>query len=440
MAGKWGTATIEDVAEKVGMGPFGSSIKVETFVSDGVPIIGSKHLHKFKMDDAQPFKFITPDHAQRLANSNVVPGDIILTHRGSIGQVSYIPQDSQYTRYVISQSQFYMRCDRTKVMPEYVTMYFKSPEGQHQLLANTSQVGVPAIAQPVTYLRTIVIPLPPLEEQRRIAHILGTLEDTIELNRRMNATLESMARALFKSWFVDFKPVRAKMEGRWRRGESLPGMPAELYDLFPDRLVPSEPGEMPEGWEVKAIEEIVNINPESWSRSNSPFEVKYVDLANTKWGTIQIIQHHLWADAPSRARRILRPGDTIMSTVRPGNGSYALIGEEGLTGSTGFAVLRPSEERFREITYLACTSKENVEWLAHLADGGAYPAIRPEVVGQTRIVIPVCDGALVNCFSSFIAPLFAKATSNNIESSTTSALRDSLLPKLMSGKANFGDG
>ena len=412
MASKWGTATIEDVAAKVGMGPFGSSIKVETFVSDGVPIIGSPHLHKFKMDDAKPFKFITPDHAQRLANSNVVPGDIILTHRGSIGQVSYIPQDSQYTRYVISQSQFYVRCDRTKVIPEYVTMYFKSPEGQHQLLANTSQVGVPAIAQPVSYLRTIVIPLPPLEEQRRIARILGTLDDKIELNRRMNATLEGMARALFKSWFVDFEPVRAKMAGFWNRGESLPAMPADLYDLFPERLVLSELGEVPEGWEVKAIEEIANINPESWSRSDSPFEVKYVDLANTKWGTIQTIQQHLWEDAPSRARRILRSGDTIISTVRPGNGSYALIGEEGLTGSTGFAVLRPSEERFREITYIACTSRKNVEWLAHLADGGAYPAIRPEIVGRTRIIIPVCDRSLVNCFSSLVAPLFAKKTSN----------------------------
>ena len=95
--------------------------------------------------------------------------------------------------------------------------------------------------------------LPPLPEQRAIAHVLGTLDDKIELNRRMNETLEEMARALFKSWFVDFDPVRAKMEGRWRRGESLPGLPADLYDLFPDRLVPSELGEIPEGWEVKTL-------------------------------------------------------------------------------------------------------------------------------------------------------------------------------------------
>ena len=90
--------------------------------------------------------------------------------------------------------------------------------------------------------------MPPLPEQRAIAHILGTLDDKIELNRRMNETLEAMARALFKSWFVDFEPVRAKMEGRWRRGESLPSLPAEHYDLFPDRLVDSELGEVPERW------------------------------------------------------------------------------------------------------------------------------------------------------------------------------------------------
>ena len=101
-------------------------------------------------------------------------------------------------------------------------MYFRSPEGRHQLLANTSQVGVPSIARPVTYLRSILIPLPPLPEQRAIAHVLGTLDDKIELNRRMNETLEEMVRTLFKSWFVDFEPVRARMDDRWRRGESLP--------------------------------------------------------------------------------------------------------------------------------------------------------------------------------------------------------------------------
>ena len=210
MASEWRTATVEEISEKVAMGPFGSSIKVETFVSEGVPVISGQHLRGTRVDDGPGFNFITDEHAQRLSNANVQRGDIVFTHAGNIGQAAYIPDDSEFVRYVISQRQFYMRCDRSKAVPEFVTLYFRSPQGHHQLLANASQVGVPSIAQPVTYLRTIEIPLPPLSEQRAIAHILGTLDDKIELNRRMNETLEAMARGLFKSWFVDFDPVRAK--------------------------------------------------------------------------------------------------------------------------------------------------------------------------------------------------------------------------------------
>ena len=250
---QWPTATIHDVAEKVAMGPFGSSIKVSTFVPDGVPIISGQHLHGVRVDDSPGFNFITHEHARRLANANVGRGDVIFTHRGNIGQVSYIPAESQFDRYVVSQSQFYLRCDRSRVIPEFIALYFTSPEGRHQLLANTSQVGVPAIAQPVTYLRTLEIPLPRLAEQQAITHILGTLDDKIELNRRMNATLEAMARALFQSWFVNFDPVRAKMEGRDT------GLPTEIADLFPDRLVESELGEIPEGWTVGHVEDRFEI-------------------------------------------------------------------------------------------------------------------------------------------------------------------------------------
>ena len=170
---KWPVATIEDIADRVAMGPFGSSIKVETFVPEGIPIVSGKHLHGFRVDDKLSFNFISPQHAQQLANANVLRGDVIFTHRGNIGQVAYIPVDSKFNRYVISQSQFYVRCNRAKIIPEFLVYYFKSNEGRHRLLANTSQVGVPAIAQPVTYLRTIEIPVPPLPEQRAIARILG---------------------------------------------------------------------------------------------------------------------------------------------------------------------------------------------------------------------------------------------------------------------------
>ena len=184
-------------------------------------------------------------------------------------------------------------------------------------------------------VKALTVLLPPLPEQRAIAHVLGTLDEKIELNRRMNETLEAMARALFKDWFVDFGPVRAKMAGRE------PYLPPDVWSLFPDRLAPSELGEVPAGWQVGTLGDVSNLNPESWSRTNVPIGIEYVDLANTKWGVIESTQNVPWQDAPSRAKRILRSGDTIIGTVRPGNGSYSFIGNDGLTGSTGFAVLRP---------------------------------------------------------------------------------------------------
>ena len=225
MNGGWETRTIDEIAEKVGMGPFGSSIKVETFVPEGVPVISGQHLHGIRVNDTPGFNFITQEHAQRLANANVTRRDIVLTHRGTIGQVAYIPESSKFDRYVVSQSQFYVRCDRSRVVPEFLALYLKSPEGQHQLLANTSQVGVPSIAQPVTYLRTLRVPLPPLSEQRAIAHVLGSLDDKIELNRRINETLEQMARALFQVLVRRLRP-RPRQDGRPLAPRPVPPRPA----------------------------------------------------------------------------------------------------------------------------------------------------------------------------------------------------------------------
>jgi len=137
----WQVLRIHEVADRVGMGPFGSSIKVETFVKAGVPIISGQHLRGFMVED-NDFNFITLEHAERLKNSIVSRGDIVFTHAGNIGQVAFIPENSQFTNYIISQRQFFMRCNLDLVTPSFVTYYFQSPEGQHNLLANTSSSGV----------------------------------------------------------------------------------------------------------------------------------------------------------------------------------------------------------------------------------------------------------------------------------------------------------
>ena len=177
------------------------------------------------------------------------------------------------------------------------------------------------------------------------------MDDKIELNRKMNETLEATARAIFKSWFVDFDPVRAKAEGR------NPGLPAPIAALFPDSFEDSELGDIPTGWSAGSLADFALLNPESWTKSTRPEIIQYIDLGNTKWGRIDSITQYASNDAPSRAQRILRGGDTIVGTVHPGNGSYALVTEDGLTGSTGFAVLRPQMSEYQEYVYLASTAQ-----------------------------------------------------------------------------------
>lgn len=276
------------------------------------------------------------------------------------------------------------------------------------------------------FIYPIEVQVPPPDEQRAIAHILGTLDDKIDLNRRMNETLEAMARALFKSWFVDFDPVRAKAEGR-----NL-GLPQRMADLFPDSFEESELGEIPKGWQVATLGDFAALNPESWSKDTRPDIIHYVDLSNTKWGRIESVTTHTRQDAPSRAQRVLRSGDTLVGTVRPGNGSYAFVTEERLTGSTGFAVLRPQRQEYREYVYLAATTAENIEELAHLADGAAYPAVRPEVVAATLSVRP--PDFVLTGFAKAAAALLAKISMSERESRTLGALREALLPKLLSGE------
>ncbi len=279
--------------------------------------------------------------------------------------------------------------------------------------------------------RALEVAYPPLPEQRAIAHILGTLDDKIELNRRRNETLEAMARALFQSWFVDFDPVRAKAEGRD------PGLPKPLADLFPDRFEDSELGEIPAGWALGTLADYANLNPETWSKETRPEVIEYVDLANTKWGRITSTSMYAQRDAPSRAQRVLRPGDAIIGTVRPGNGSYTHIADEGLTASTGFAVLRPLTTADEELVYLASTAPENIERLSHLADGAAYPAVRAEVVLATLVTKP--PRPVIERFSSLTNPVLAKTAQNERESRNLAALRDALLPKLISGELRVRD-
>lgn len=187
----WPVVTILDIAEKVAMGPFGSNIKVSTFVPKGVPIISGNHLRGYFLEEPE-FNYITEEHAEHLKNSIVYTHDIVFTHAGNIGQVAIIPDGCKYKRYVLSQRQFYLRCNEAKVVPEFVLLFFHSASGQHELLSYANQTGVPSIAQPATNLKKILFKCPPIEMQLEWKAQVSPMIERYLNNRYENESLYSL--------------------------------------------------------------------------------------------------------------------------------------------------------------------------------------------------------------------------------------------------------
>ena len=256
--------------------------------------------------------------------------------------------------------------------------------------------------------------IPPLSEQRAIAHILGTLDDKIELNRQMNETLEEMARALFKSWFVDFDPVRAKMEGRWRPGESLPGLPAHLYDFSPDRLVDSELGEIPEGWEVNSLGELMEL-----AYGKALKQDRRADGTVSVYGSNGKIGWH-------NERLVEGPGIVVGRKGTPGVVTWAQ--QDFFPIDTAYYVVpRTGHRNFHFLFY--ALEEQNLQSIA--ADS-AVPGLNRNLAYMNRQVVPT--EPLLAHFNDHVQDNFSSRALIEQESLSLAIQRDLLLPQLMSGE------
>ena len=397
------------------------------------------------------------------------PGDIVIATRQQsdnlpiLGFPAIIPEYLEGSDVIVATN-LYKLTNHSDIPNRFLYWLLRGTEYRNRILSCSKGTTVRMITKDA--IEDFYFRRPPDDEIRKITDILDSLDDKIELNRRMNATLEGMAQALFKSWFVDFDPVidnalaagnpipdeladRAEVRRKtWENeapasfngnedGAGAPSLPA--YNAhFPDSFQETEAmGWIPEGWKAGKITDLADLNSESWSNNTHPNHVNYVDLANTKNGRINEVFPYDYSEAPSRARRVLRGHDTIIGTVRPGNRSFAYIHEEGLTGSTGFAVLRPKQEACRSFVYLCLTQDDVIDHFAHLADGGAYPAVRPEVVGNLETVI--LPDELMELFDQKAYPLIEKIGQHQRATETLTKLRDTLLPKLISGELRVSD-
>ena len=280
-------------------------------------------------------------------------------------------------------------------------------------------------------MNRIVLRTPCLSEQRAIAHVLGTLDDKIELNRRMNETLEEIARALFKSWFVDFEPVRAKMEGRWRRGESLPGLPAELYDLFPVGLLGSEVGEVPEGWEVTALGEVATqrrsgVKPEEIDPDTPYIALEHMPkrcIALSEWGA---------SDGLASGKFRFERGDVLYGKLRP---YFHKVGVAPLDGvcSTDIVVISPESPDWFGFVLGHTSSSEFVDYTDAVSTGTKMPRTKWADMARYRVALPSMEVA--GAFNEMIQPWIWSILSAIHESRSLAKQRDALLPMLVSGEA-----
>jgi len=406
---KFSTCKIADIAEKIAMGPFGSNIKVATFVDSGVPIISGVHLRGFYLDEHPGYNYITEIHAQNLKNSTVYPEDIIFTHAGNVGQVAMIPQNCRFPYYMISQRQFYLRCNKTKVLPQFVVYYLHSHEGQGKLLANVSQVGVPSIAQPSSFLKTIEIPLPSISEQQKLVYILDSINAKIELNAQINQNLEAQAQAIFKSWFVDFEPFQ---DGKF---------------------IDSELGPIPEGWRVVSLEDMAVYNNEKLPASQAMLDT-YISTENMLLNRGGI---ELASSVPSTGCvTVFAKDDVLLSNIRP---YFRKIWYASLSGtcSTDVLCFRAKAKAEREYLFCVLNSESFFEYIMSGAKGTKMPRGDKRQIMSYRIVKPHQD--ILDNFSRTLKPLVDQQRRNTTESHRLAALRDTLLPKLMSGEIDVSD-
>lgn len=422
----WKIVRIDDLKAKeqgsIAIGPFGSRMKSEVYTQSGVPIIRGNNLGKGKHPSGD-FVFVPEDFAKQLGNANVYEGDLVFPHRGNIGEVGVVANG----HFVLSTSLMKLSVDRTLVNPFYLYYFFRSNLGRYELLKNSSTVGTPGIATPLTSLRGIEVPLPSLPVQDSIANILGTLDDKIALNQRRCETLEAMVQGLFKSWFLDFEPVRAKAEGR------NPGLPKHIFALFPSAFQGSDLGPIPEGWKHFRLPEILDINPTRFLRKGDA--APYLDMANMP------IDGHSPSDVTKRpfgsGTRFMN-GDTLMARITPclENGKTAFVDflekDEVGWGSTEYIVLRPKPPMPPEFAYCLARSQVFREFaIKSMTGSSGRQRVATELLNHYAIVTPPPE--VFQTFGMLIKPLFERARVLSDEAVVLAKKRDLLLPELLNG-------
>jgi type I restriction enzyme S subunit len=384
----------------------------------GVPLVTARVIKNGRILPAGEFVAET-DYDAWMRRGLPEAGDVVVTTEAPLGEVAQIRDP----RVALAQRVILLRPKADLLSKQFLALLLQGPVMQHRLAARATGTTVLGIRQ--SELRKVLLPLPPTDWQQAVVRVLSALDDKIDLNGEMNRTLEAMAQAIFRSWFVDFDPVVAKSEGR----EPF-GMDAATAALFPDRFVESELGPIPEGWEVTTFGTVARLRRQVVDPANLDPELPYVGLEHiprqhvvlTDWGS---------ASDVSSAKTAFRQRDILFGKLRP---YFHKVVEAPMGGvcSTDILVICPNESTDHGLVLALASSAEFVAHADSGSSGTRMPRARWEHMQRFAVAWP--PFALRERFTSLLAPMMDLANGNTRESQTLASLRDLLLPKLLSGE------
>lgn len=383
---KYNRYKIKDLISEISMGPFGSNIKVECFVDSGIPVLNGSNLIGFALNDGS-FRYVTEEKANSLGKANAYRGDVVITHRGTLGQIVFIPSDSKFERYVISQSQFRVKCNE-KIMPEYLTYYFHTKIGQHKLLSNASQVGVPALARASTSFQELEIEIPPMIQQQKVVSLLETIRVKIELNNAINDNLADIIQSVYQNRFSS------------TRSDVTAGVLADICSYSKDKVP------------------VLDLNNSNYYSTEN--------MQSDKKGAVDA------ATLPTIAQTTkCRKGDVLISNIRPYFKKIVYC-QFDCGCSTDVLCFCPKESALSAFLFSTLYADHFFDFMAAGAKGTKMPRGDKQQIMTYPIYLPSADELAE--FNSIAIPALTQMECSRLENTRLTALRDALLPKLMSGE------
>ncbi|MDG2841100.1 restriction endonuclease subunit S [Vibrio parahaemolyticus] len=427
MSCNWPIVKLGDYCSKIGSGatPKGGN---SVYLDHGeISLIRSQNIYNegFKSDG---LVYITPEAAQKLKNVIIEPNDVLINITGdSVARVCLAPNEFLPAR--VNQHVAILRVDPEEFDHRYLRYFLTSTKMQNYLLTIASTGGT-RNALTKSMLESLEVSKPSLDVQKRIGDVLESFESKIELNSRTNQTLEEMAQAIFKSWFVDFDPVKAKMNG-----EQPEGMDAATASLFPEKLVESELGLIPEGWEVNQLSDICKNHSQSYDLK-SVDEVIFVNTGDVLEGDFLHKDYSPVAGLPGQAKKAIKEDDILYSEIRPKNKRFAYVDFDvsDYVVSTKFMVIQANEKVHPRLLYMILTRQNTIDEFNVIADSrsGTFPQITFKAISNLNFCIAPRE--VQDAFVTQVMPMIKLQRSLKTENKQLAELRDTLLPKLLSGE------